>query len=432
MLSITLLTTLLSASLTLAAPINLRALDAAATAEAQVRDDTATRAVSDTQIKTADGQCFSVDKEAGDFRANLIPVTVGACDGSAGQKFDVITAGKHNDQPGTALFVSTLTQGCLNFDERRAPGNQLVLFSCGGRADGGGAVTNSQLFTFKDASAPLALAPINAVGTCVFNNNGKLDAQACNNSAGQLFTIGASGAGGATAAPPAPPAQAPAPPAEAPAPPAEAPAPPAEAPAPPAQAPPAPPAQAPAPPANTPSKLDAAATAEAQVRDDTATRAVSDGQIKTADGQCFTVDKEGGDFRANLIPVTVAACDGSAGQKFDVITAGKHNDQPGTALFVSTLTQGCLNFDERRAPGNQLVLFSCGGRADGGGAVTNSQLFTFKDASAPLTLAPINAVGTCVFNNNGKLDAQACNNSAGQVRSSLFSLFCRRLSWVCK
>jgi hypothetical protein len=34
------------------------------------------------------------------------------------------------------LVVSTLTQACFNFDPRRAAGNQVLLFSCGGRADG--------------------------------------------------------------------------------------------------------------------------------------------------------------------------------------------------------------------------------------------------------------------------------------------------------
>lgn len=74
---------------------------------------------------------------SGDFRANLTPIQVGVCDGSDGQLWDVITAGKHDDQPGTMLIVSTMTQACFNFDPRRAAGNQVLLFSCGGRADGG-------------------------------------------------------------------------------------------------------------------------------------------------------------------------------------------------------------------------------------------------------------------------------------------------------
>jgi hypothetical protein len=44
-----------------------------------------------------------------------------------------------------------------------------------------------------------------------------------------------------------------------------------------------------------------------------------------------------GDFRNNLTPVQVVACDGSAGQQWDVITAGKHNNVAGQALIVSTL-----------------------------------------------------------------------------------------------
>jgi hypothetical protein len=44
-----------------------------------------------------------------------------------------------------------------------------------------------------------------------------------------------------------------------------------------------------------------------------------------------------GDFRANLTPIQVKACDGSTGQQWDVITAGKHNDKAGTMIIVNTL-----------------------------------------------------------------------------------------------
>ncbi|KAJ7438462.1 hypothetical protein FB451DRAFT_159726 [Mycena latifolia] len=390
---------------TVPAGLTIVKLDAAAVAEAQVRDDTATRAASGVPIKTSDGKCLSVVSGSGDFRDNLVPVLLEDCDNSAGQQFDVITAGKHNDQPGTALFVSSLIQGCLNFDPRRAAGNQVLLFSCGGRADGGGLVTNSQLFTFKDASAPIPLAPTNQAGTCLFNNNGKLDSQACNvasPAATQLFTVG-DASGSAPAAPATTEASTTAAAATTTA----------------AVAPAATTAAVPA--GLTIVKLDAAAVAEAQVRDDTATRAASGVPIKTSDGKCLSVVSGSGDFRDNLVPVLLEDCDNSAGQQFDVITAGKHNDQPGTALFVSSLIQGCLNFDPRRAAGNQVLLFSCGGRADGGGAVTNSQLFTFKDASAPIPLAPTNQAGTCLFNNNGKLDSQACN-VASPAATQLFTV----------
>jgi hypothetical protein len=40
-----------------------------------------------------------------------------------------------------------------------------------------------------------------------------------------------------------------------------------------------------------------------------------------------------------LTPVQVVACDGSAGQQWDVITAGKHNNVAGQALIVSTLVR---------------------------------------------------------------------------------------------
>lgn len=82
--------------------------------------------------------------------------------------------------------------------------------------------------------------------------------------------------------------------------------------------------------------LDPVAVAQAQVRDNTATRAFSAAQIQS-NGQCLTVNANSGDNRENLIPVTIQDCDGDAGQQWDVITAGVHNNVPGTALFVSTL-----------------------------------------------------------------------------------------------
>jgi hypothetical protein len=61
--------------------------------------------------------------------------------------------------------------------------------------------------------------------------------------------------------------------------------------------------------------------------------------VQAANGQCLTVDATKGDFRENLIPITTAACDGSSGQMWDVLTKGVHNDQPGFALIVSTLVR---------------------------------------------------------------------------------------------
>ncbi len=167
--------------------------------------------------------------------------------------------------------------------------------------------------------------------------------------------------------------------------------------------------------------------------------------FQTFDGKCLSVDQLSGDFRANLTPVQVAACNGTAGQKWDVITAGKHNNLPGTMLVVSTLvsdtkhndsdtsnltnlqTNACLNIDDRRAAGNQVLLFSCGGRADGGayslflymfamtligpgtgGQQTNSQLFKFLGGAGPETLEPLSNVGTCLVVKGNVLDQAKC------------------------
>lgn len=81
-------------------------LNSAAAAEANIRDDTATRAFSSSAIKSSDGQCLFVDPTAGDFRLNLIPVVLKACDGSTEQQFDLITKGKHNQAEGSVLVVS--------------------------------------------------------------------------------------------------------------------------------------------------------------------------------------------------------------------------------------------------------------------------------------------------------------------------------------
>jgi hypothetical protein len=82
---------------------------------------------------------------------------------------------------------------------------------------------------------------------------------------------------------------------------------------------------------------------------------------------------------------------------------------------VSSLTQGCLNFDPRRAAGDQVVLFSCGGRADGEGLVTESQLFGFEGGSS-ITLSPLNDKATCLAPNGAKLDSAAC--AAGDATQS--------------
>jgi hypothetical protein len=164
-------------------------LEPSAAAEANLRDSTAVRAFSSVSLKSSSGLCLFIDPTAGDFRQNLIPVALQPCTGAAGEKFDFITSGLHNNIANSTLIVSTLTQGCLNFDPRRAAGDTVILFSCGGRADGGGVVTNSQLFPFQGGNE-LILAPENANGgTCLVGANGKLDQTACDGQADQLFTI---------------------------------------------------------------------------------------------------------------------------------------------------------------------------------------------------------------------------------------------------
>lgn len=83
-------------------------LNPSAAAEANRRDDTATRAFSSAEIRAPDGRCLFVDPTAGDFRQNLIPVGLVECGGTPNEKWDVITAGVHNNKPASALIVSSL------------------------------------------------------------------------------------------------------------------------------------------------------------------------------------------------------------------------------------------------------------------------------------------------------------------------------------
>lgn len=132
-------------------------LQPTAVAESHQRDGGATRAFSSVSIQSPDGRCLFIDPTAGDFRENLIPVSLVPCAGTPNEKFDIITAGKHNNAENSALIVSSLvssmcsivygsevgmliplqTNGCISFDSRRAQGDTVNIFSCGGRADGG-------------------------------------------------------------------------------------------------------------------------------------------------------------------------------------------------------------------------------------------------------------------------------------------------------
>ncbi|CAH0044104.1 unnamed protein product [Clonostachys solani] len=178
------------AAFILASPVPLPAtLNQEAYEEAHHRDETATRAFSDIQIKTSDGRCLYVEKTSGDFRANLTPIQVADCGTTDGQGWDFITKGEHNDKEGYTLIVSTLTQACFNADPRRKPGSQINLFSCGGRADGSGEVTDSQLWKFDGGKGPLGLTPMNGEGFCLFAADGVIDVDNCSNVTEQVFTL---------------------------------------------------------------------------------------------------------------------------------------------------------------------------------------------------------------------------------------------------
>jgi hypothetical protein len=71
-----------------------------------------------------------------------------------------------------------------------------------------------------------------------------------------------------------------------------------------------------------------------------------------------------------------------------------------------------MNFDPRRAAGNQVILFSCGGRADGEGLVTDSQLFSFTDGNGALPLVPANGQGKIVLTVKGNALDQTSGDSA--------------------
>lgn len=476
-------------------PRTVTSLDAAAVAEAQPRDDTATRAFSNVQITTSDGRCLFVDPLSGDFRENLTPIQVAACGSTNGQGWDVITAGKHNNIANSALIVSTLTEACFNFDPRRAAGNQVLLFSCGGRADGGGLVTNSQLFSFNGTAGPIPFEPENQPGSCLTIKGDVVDIATCDaTDPNQSFVFGgaaasgvaASAAGSTTAAAVAvssssastsavaavstsvssaalaatssiaasstlPPslqtasacsgrtrtviktvtasasgsgsngggvalgaadpdslsssvapiagggaaattgtATAIAQPAS-------------------------------AVPVSRGGDLSPSAAAEANPVDNTATRNFTSVTIRAPNGQCLFVDPTAGDFRENLIPISLVDCSGTPNELWDLVTAGVHNDVSGTALIVSTLTNGCISFDGRRATNDTVNMFACGGRADGTGQTNADQLMPFIGAFS-FAFAPSGENGNvCILpgDDNGRLISGACPTNGAQ----LFAVF---------
>ncbi|KAF1739791.1 hypothetical protein CRV24_001727 [Beauveria bassiana] len=346
-------TNLFAAVLAAGNPLLPRAVDKlnnVAFNEAQQRDDAATRALANVQIKTADDRCLFVDVLSGDSRANLTPLQIADCSSvSAGQGFDVVTKGKHNDKQNQALVVSTLTQACLSFDPRRPSDSQVHMFSCGGRADGGGEVSDSQLFAFNSTGGTegtIALTPQNSPGQCLVAAVDKVVIAVCDDKDDkQKFTFG--GDAGKSSDGNISQSRQPTPSStvvgETPS------------------------ADVDLSSTAKPSNLNPTAAAAANQFDTTADRVLESINLRAPDGRCLSLDPTAGDFRQNLIPVGLATCSEDSGQKFDVVTRGKHNDgKDGKALLVSVLTNGCLSFDSRRQQGDTVTIFSCGGRADGG------------------------------------------------------------------
>ncbi|KAM3427891.1 hypothetical protein NHJ13734_008822 [Beauveria thailandica] len=572
-------TNLFAAVLAAGNPLLPRAVDKlnrVAFNEAQQRDDAATRALANVQIKTADDRCLFVDVLSGDSRANLTPLQIADCSSaSAGQGFDVVTKGKHNDKQGQALVVSTLTQACLSFDPRRPSDSQVHMFSCGGRADGGGEVSDSQLFAFNGTEGTIALTPQNSPDQCLVaavdkvviavcddkddkqkftfggdagkssdgnisqsrtptpsstvvsetpsagvepssttklsksldistplplrpparcsfnvsttsstitvttsptqtavsgkkdgkisniadcnggskkngtstntdgskNNGGGTNTVASSNNisginstvgcnggsknngastntdgsknrdgssknvgsnivSGSNSTVGCNGNKGSVPASNSNSRNATATTTRLPN----------------GQHTANPTTQVPVSRAG--GNLNPTAAAAANQFDTTADRALESINLRAPDGRCLSLDPTAGDFRQNLIPVGLATCSEDSGQKFDVVTRGKHNDgKDGKALLVSVLTNGCLNFDNRRQQGDTVTIFSCGGRADGEGETATSQLFPF-DASKNTTmvLQPSSDGGKfCLVAGKDRLDSASCDDQKDQV-----------------
>jgi len=408
------------------------ALDPKAAAEAHPVDATAVKAFTGSQIKTSDGRCLFIDPLSGDFRANLTPIQVAACGSTKGQAWDIVTSGKHNNVQNETLLVNTLTGACANVDTRRTPGDQVNLFSCGGRADGSGQVTDSQLFKFKGRAGPLRLKPRSAAGSCLTVAGNSITLQACTRgNKNQHFAFGGApvnnngggdpndGLGSET------PAASTTTPSETA-----------------TSATSAPAATTTSssvdggrggnnsPPAGATSVsrdggvLNPTAVAEAQAFDRTATRFFESVSIQSSDGRCLSVDPTAGDFRENLIPVALVACKKEPAQRFDIITKGKHNDgtQGKSALISSVLTNGCISFDSRRPAGDQVNMFSCGGRADGSGGTNTGQLFPF-DGQKTITMQPVSenkAVCLKGFRSD-RLTGATCNGRPSRAFTLLFN-----------
>ncbi|KAG6902994.1 hypothetical protein C0995_008567 [Termitomyces sp. Mi166 len=121
-------------------------------------DATATRAATNVQIRSAASPdiCLDVsDFRAGDFRFNLVPITLKKCDSSIdGQKFDLITKGVHNDVPDSSrtLIVSSQQLTCIDRLRSKNDHTRPGLFACGGRAVGDGGTQSDEQFFFNSTA----------------------------------------------------------------------------------------------------------------------------------------------------------------------------------------------------------------------------------------------------------------------------------------
>jgi hypothetical protein len=84
----------------------------------------------------------------------------------------------------------------MNFDDHRAAGDQVIMFSCGGRGDGSGGFRAAQLFPFNATTK--TLAPKDPGNVCFVSGGARLVNANCDGSADQTFTFGSSS--GSTAA----------------------------------------------------------------------------------------------------------------------------------------------------------------------------------------------------------------------------------------
>jgi hypothetical protein len=159
-----------------------------AAAQALQRDDTAIRAFSKVGIRTPQREYLVAGAYSEEERP---PVRVSECSTCHVDRWDVITSGKHNDWPGYALIVDTVTQKCLTFDPERGNGRNVYMAPCGGNADGSGGVLTSQLFAYEGHPAVTMLQPLNGQqnGQCLAPWDGYLAVGSCEPSEFNIFIL---------------------------------------------------------------------------------------------------------------------------------------------------------------------------------------------------------------------------------------------------